>query len=458
MPLPFYVIGLTQLLFGRDLWAARLVSAAIGLAVFVLLVAVVRRLDGRLAAVLAALLAVTQGVLVGYFATAMYISMTACLLLAAVWLMLRDDLPWHATLGMATASLLFFTRVNLFPAIPFFLGWALARARRPLERVAIVAVTVGPPVAFFLWDPLHLKLLSHVPVVQRLMEPLGYKSVFELQELPMPDLGERLGGIVLLARRYESWVATAAGVLGAALIARARGRSLAALIPRGDLAVVVALFGWLFATQLVIFRMNYRWLAAYFPVLAPLAVAILGIAAARLVARVDLPRLARATLFAGLAAGLTISVIAVRHPLLPTPRAWPFRGDAIQLADAAASDLRRLIPAGTRVFLFGPSTPVYLASLDAYPSQMWSSLGNLVETRHEQFVPRSGVWGPAELERWLGVEARYAVVAPDVLPEMERLRPRVVARMRELLRERFELVGRAEGRPWLVYEVYRRRQ
>ena len=211
MPLPFYVIGATQALVGPTLWGARLLSIAIGLTTLALLVWIVRRIEGQRAAVLAALLFATQGVLVGYFATAVYISMTASILLAGVWLMIQRDVPWHATLAMAVTSLLFFTRTNLFPAIPFFLVWALAVARRPVERLLIVAVAVLPPAVFLLSDPLHLKLLAHVPLIGRVVEPLGYKSVFELQELSPPGLRHQLAGIALVARRYESWVAVAAG-------------------------------------------------------------------------------------------------------------------------------------------------------------------------------------------------------------------------------------------------------
>src|SRR3989440_12679758 len=95
MPLPFYVIGITQVLVGPTLWGGRLLSIAIGLTTLALLVAVMRRLEGREAAVLAALLFATQGVLVGYFAAALYISLTASVLLAAGWLMIRRYLRLH---------------------------------------------------------------------------------------------------------------------------------------------------------------------------------------------------------------------------------------------------------------------------------------------------------------------------------------------------------------------------
>ena len=88
---------------------------------------------------------------------------------------------------------------------------------------------------------------------------------------------------------------------------------------------------------------------------------------------------------------------------------------------------------------------------------MWSSLGNVVETRHGAFVARSGVWGPVEVERWLGFELSYAVIDPDAVATMGAERPRVVERIRALLRERFVPIGRVEARPWFAYDVYRRR-
>src|SRR5712691_11787694 len=129
MPLPFYVLGASQVLFGRSLWVARLVSLGLGLGALLATVAVARRVGGDLAGVLAGLLVATQGTIVGYFATATYHSVTALILITAVWILLKEKLAWRAAIGMTIASLLFFTRTNLFPALPFFLVWALCLAR-----------------------------------------------------------------------------------------------------------------------------------------------------------------------------------------------------------------------------------------------------------------------------------------------------------------------------------------
>jgi len=47
MPLPFYVLGASQEIFGRNLWAARLVSLGIGLVALLTTVAVARRVWRR---------------------------------------------------------------------------------------------------------------------------------------------------------------------------------------------------------------------------------------------------------------------------------------------------------------------------------------------------------------------------------------------------------------------------
>ena len=90
---------------------------------------------------------------------------------------------------MTIASLLFFTRTNLFPALPFFLVWAFSVARSRAERLAVALVTVVPPALFLAADTTHLKLLAHVPVLRGLVEPLGYRSILEFS--PVREAGRR---------------------------------------------------------------------------------------------------------------------------------------------------------------------------------------------------------------------------------------------------------------------------
>jgi hypothetical protein len=86
-----------------------------------------------------------------------------------------------------------------------------------------------------------------------------------------------------------------------------------------------------------------------------------------------------------------------------------------------------------------------------------SSAGTLAPAGgNQRVVEKSGVWGLVEVERWLGSEARYAVISEGLMQAMEPLRPEAVARMRQLLLERFVRTGQVNGPPWLTQDVYRR--
>lgn len=457
MPLPFYVLGGSQLVFGRNLWGARLLSLALGLGALGFTMAVGRRLHGNLAGLLAGFFLATQGAIVGYYATAAYHAMTALILTGAVWVLLKEGLPGRYALGMAVASILFFTRTNLFPALPFFFVWALFGARTLLERSSVVLAMVAPPAIFFLWDATHLKLLAHVPVLDRLVESMGYRSILYFQAVPQSGLGDQVWSLIIFARRYESWALAAFGLMLAAGITLVRGRRLATPTPGRATAAVAGLCAWILVWHLIIFRHNFKWVIAYFPDFAPLAAVLLGVSFGALLTRLDLPGLARGALLSGLVAGLTVSLVWIRHPLMPTPIPRPFHGDSIQLLDRAAAQIKALVPDDARLFLFGQSMPVYLAGLRPYIQQIMAPRTLAVNDKDEWLVSRSGVWGRAEVERWLGQEAGYVLISPHVLRAFEPDRPESVGRIRELLRERFAFVGRVSEAPWFVYDVYHRR-
>jgi len=457
VPLPFYVLGVSQLIVGPNLWAARLLSLLLGLGVLGLTVSVARHLHDDVAGVLAGLLLATQGALVGYYATAMYHALTAVLLMAAVRLLIGEGERWRPAAAMAIASLLFLTRTNMMPAILFFLIWALWRAHTTWERLVILGVAAAPPALFFLSDPGHLKLLAYFPVLHRLVEPLGYRSLFALQSYEPSSLGNQLWGLAQFGRRYESWVVALGGLGLSAALTLVQGRPLGRPADRRATAVVSGLFVWILGWHFVIFRLNLKWAAAYFPTFAPLAAVLLAVAAASLLGRVDFPGVARAVLGLALLVSLTISVIFIRNPLLPLPLPVPFRGDPVQLIDRSAAHLRRLVPPDARVFLVGLSTPVYLAGLRTYVPQM-ESTGTLAPIDLDPaLAARNGLWGRLEVERWLGLEAEWALISPDVLLSLESERPEQVRRIRELLHQRFTFVERVAETPWSTYEVYRRR-
>jgi len=458
MPLPFYVLGASQF-FGPSLLAGRWLSLALGLGVLGLAVVVARRLEGPTAGVLAGLFLATQGVVVGYYATAVYFSLAGLMLLAAVWALLRRDLPWHAPLGMALALLLFFTRTNLFPALPFFFVWALARAQSTFERATILFVTLVAPLAFFPSHPLHLKLLAYIPGLSLLVEPLRYQSIIALQERPRPDLFQQLWSVGLVMRRYESWTLAAAG-LGLAVVAACRRSSRRAAVPNPDAVVVTVLFGWLLLSHFAMYSVagNVKWVAAYFASFAALGAVVLGVLAAWVWHRVALEHPARAIAAVAIAVGLTISVAIIRHPLLPTQRPRLFEDDAVGRLEVVRSELGGLIPPGTRVFVFGQNTPVYLAGLDAPLQQVMSSTDQFVAPQDASTIARNGGWGRAELERWLGFELDWAIVSPTARPAASGERVEAnLRRMAFLLEERFVRVGRVGTSPYFISDVYRRR-
>lgn len=458
MPLPFYVLGGSQVVFGRSLLAGRLVSIALGLGVLALTIATARRLSGDLAGVLAGLLLATQGVVVGYYATAGPRAVTALIFMTAIWLFVHRNWPWRCALGMAVASLLFLTRTNMFPALPFFFVWAILGARTHAERLAVAAVTVAPPAAFFLSDPRHLKLLAHVPFLNRFVDPLGYRSIFSLSAFRRATPADQMLAFPQFARRYESWTLAAAGLAIAATGLAARRADGDRWMVRGPIAVLTGLALWVLMWHYVIFRLNFKLVLAYFPDFAPLIAVLLGIGFASLLRRAGRHPIPRVVLVVALAGSLTVSVLVVRHPLMAQPVPRPFSNDAIQQLDRAAAQLRVLIPEGERVFIFAQPITAYLAGLNAPLQHVMSPGGTLAPADADpRLLAKSGTWSMVELERWLGSEVRYALITDRLLDGLEVPRPEAVRRIRELLRERFVKVGRIGDAPWLDCDVYRRR-
>jgi hypothetical protein len=458
LPIPFYVLGLSQIVAGPGLWAGRLLSVALGALVLALTVAAAQRLHSRTAGLLAGFLLATQGAIVAYYSIAAYHAWSALVLMAAVWVLLHSQ-SWRGPLGMAVASVLTLSRTTMVPAVPFLLGWAWLVSGTWRARLAVVALAIAPPLAFLLWDPTHLKILAHIPFMGGLVEPLGYRSILHFQVVTPADLPSQLWSLVRFARRYESWVVAAAGIGVAAVLLRLRrGRWTARPVPAGLIAVA-ALGGWLLLCHLVMFRLNFKWAIAYFPDFAPPAAVVMGVIAARLRERMDMPRAGRIVLRWSLAFALVMSVVLIRSPMMQTPRPVPFRDDPVQQINRAAARLAEMVPPGERIFFFGPAMAVHLAGRLPYLQQLMAPGTFAANDGDARTVARSGVWGRTEIERWLGHEVRHAVVNPLHLDAYAAAgRSEGVARIRALLAERFELIGRIEDASWSVLEVYRRRQ
>jgi hypothetical protein len=459
MPLPFYVLGVSQIVFGRDLWVGRLVSLLCGLAVVAFTVSVAARLYGTLGGFLAGLLLTSQGVVVGYYATAGYHAMTALVFMAAVWVLLKKDLAWRFAIGMAVASLLFWTRTNMFPVLPFFFAWAVCGAKTRLERAVVVLVATGSPAMFFAYDTTHLKVLAHVPLLHHLVEPLGYRSILNYSAVHRADLGEQFWALALLLRRFESLTIAVSGLVVAMLIALRRQPLVTVMVPDGRTGVLAALFFWSLLWHFVIWRVNFKYALPFFSQFAPVLAVLLGGGFTTRLTYPGTERPVKAVLIVSLVLASTISIMFIRHPLLPTPRPRMFDGDSIQKVQGAVRELQRLVPYGTRVFVFAPPITAYLAGLNVPIQQLMSPGGTLAAAgSDESAVAKSGVWGMAELERWLGREAECAVVSPGLVEALRTLRPEAINRIHELLDERFSVVGRVGDTAFLVSDVYCRRR
>jgi hypothetical protein len=457
MPLPFYLVGGSQVLLGRNLWVARLTSLLVGLVAIWLTAMVAHRLGGEVAGFVTALLMASQGTIVSYYASAVYHSLTAAILMATVLVLLSSSIPWRYPIGMSIAALLFFTRTNMFPALPFFFAWAFAGASTPRQRIAVGLVASVGPIAFFLSDSRHFKLLAHIPFVHRLVEPLGYVSILQFSPVHHASGAEQLWAFVLFARRFESWT-YAAAALAVVLALCWHRRFLPSRWWSPGLVAVAALFVWLLAWHFVMWRANFKMVIAYFPGFAPLVAVLLGVSFGSILRWGEAPPRVRVAARIGLAVALTVSVVFPRDPSLPRPPAIPFRGDTLQQMDSSVAALRRLVQPEARVFVFAQPMVAYLAGLRPPLQQLMSPGGTLAPADADpHVVSRSGVWGRAELDRWLGQEADYAVVSDSLISALEGVRTQSMRRMRELLAEHFVAIGQVDEPGPRTSVVYRRR-
>ena len=455
MPLPFWVVGGSQILWGRNLLAARLTALVIGLVTLALVALIGRRLAGDLAGVLAAFFFVTQGVLVGYFATGTYHSLAAGILLGGVALIICLRPPWGPLLGMATLSLLFLIRTNLWPVIPGVLLVLLVQARGPRQGVALVAAAGAVPVAFFLSDTRHLKILAYVPVVGRLVRSLGYPVGWSLIDVPEPALWDRAWAAIRLARMYEYWSLAALLLCAVLIIRRLRGLEIRVVFADYRVRLLAALLVYIAAWQVLILWKFPKAFVGWFPSFAPLAAILLGVGFARVFGLPDLGRGARRITATLLVLLMAVPMIIVRHPLLvPAGEAGPAPLPALS---AAAAHFKKNVNPGAKVFLWGDSFPLYLAGILPYLRQIHST-NTFAVVEDRVAIQKSGLWGREEMERWLSSDADYVVLEPHALVQYRARYPNLMARFDSLLRQHFELIDKIEDYRWQVFELYARRR
>jgi hypothetical protein len=405
--------------------------------------------------VLAGLLIATQGAVVGYFATAGYHAFTALVLMGVVQLFIGARSARGHLLGALSTGVLFATRTHVHPLIPYLVAVAALRTRGAVARLLVVTAGLLGPVVFLLSDRSHWKLLAHVPGLQSIAASLGYHSVFFFSELPDTGVEAQLWAVVLFGRRYESWTLAAAGLAAAFAWSWFRGRWRPRW-PDTGLVFVAALLAYSLLALIVIFRAKVKWAVALFPTFAPLAAILLGSAFVSALTTRGWDALGRGLAVASLAVALTLSVVSVRNPLLPVPAGHLFRDDAVARMSHTAEQIRSLVPEGSRLFLLGHSLPLYLGGRLPYLQQLMTPW-TFVEAGAEPWrIRRSGFWGPDEMMTWLGRDAAYAVVQPEVLAQLEAKRPETARCLGALLQMRFTREARLTEYPWAIYDVYRR--
>jgi len=455
VPLPFWVVGLSQVWWGRSLLAARLVSLALAAVALVLAALIARRCSrdaGGLAGILAALFLASQGVLVCYLATATYHGLAAVVLLTGLLFMMSARQPFGRIAGMAVLSLLFLVRTNLWPILPAALVLALYQGRSRRERALVTVAAVLVPALFFLTDSRHLKLLLYVPGVNRITWLVPFPSPWGLIEIPQPTTAERVWGAVRFGRTYEFWTLAVTFLAAVIVIRRVRGLEVRAFFENRWVRLLTALAIYLAIWQVFILRDFPRALIGWFPSWAPIVAIVLGVEYSTVLTRRDWPRQARAVIAVIVAVLLVAPMVMIRHPLLPLERdARPLRA-----LSASASHFSRLVPAGSKVFLWGDSLPPYMAGITPYLRQIHSAY-TLALVENRAAIEKCGLWGGREIETWLGSDADYAIVEPRILDDYRPRASAQVARITALLETSFEKLDRVQDYPWFVYDVYRRR-
>jgi hypothetical protein len=456
LPVPAYVIGLSQVLWGPSPLLGRLWSLVFGGTAVWLTFLLGRRLGGRTGGFLAVLLVVTHPVVVGFYASASYYAMSAVLILAAVLAIVAWPTRAGRLAAMACVAVLWLTRVHLLPMIPFVFLYLLSRAEDRRERAALVLITALPPAVFLLWRVEHLKVLAYVPLLSRLVEPLGYRSLLEMGAAEMLPDADWLGGAVWFAKRHAFWLLATLVLAVATLVVRWRGDAAARRLPPAGVVFTGVLAIYMFLSQIAMIYVYPKVVAAWAVTFAPLWAVVLGWATAALLERGRAPAPLRAAVGAVLVAGFALSPSVVKHAAMPHP--LPPR-TTLALIDEDAATIRSVAPKGARVFLVGSPIPAYVAEVRPYVQQIFA-VWTLVPSRDAFAVRRSGVWGPNEIDEWLGHDAPFALIEPGRLDALEQLaayRP-VIGRIRALLEGNFARVARGgHGGGTPAFDVYARR-
>ena len=475
VPLPFYFYGVSQLLFGPNLLLGRLMSVAVGAAVLVLMFVMATRWAGPLAGVVACALFSTHGLVLGYFSTVHFSGIVALLHLAGIYVLFCTDWRRRDLVAMAVWSILFLAKPNYWVTIPFvwvFLVWQAGSLRR---RLVLTAMVLAIPAIFFASDRTHLKLLAYVPILQDWVSSMGYYP-WHTQIEDMNDLGSDYttvswgtslrdqivgvpGAVGLYLKRYAVWLLTLAGLLFLSAWQKRRAPAQAARLPEpAGLRFCFALYCFLLAAQFVVLGPMRRNVFAYMGAVAPLLAIGIGCVFARVWEHPPTSRLARRGAVAAMIMALAVSPWLHRHHNLP--RVISLSSAPIPALQRTADRLSALIPAGeARIFSLADPLPIYLAGRRVYLRQAQQHKFVFTSIRNPTRARRIGIWGPTDMERWLGSDAQYAVIQSTTV-DFYRARAKygaIVAEVDALLAKNFVLLETFAVEGDGTLSVYRRR-
>jgi Dolichyl-phosphate-mannose-protein mannosyltransferase len=453
-PLPFYFFGLSQLVFDRNIVAARITSAVLGVLCLVLVMLLATRTGGRLCGILTLLFAVTESALIGFFAQTSYHSLTSFFLLTALYFVFGTESRHKHILAMLACSCLFFTRTLMLPVIPFAMLYLLWKEKIAAARLAIVAAAIVPPLAFFLYDPRHLKLLAYVPLLGGFVRSYGYQSPERMMApLQYDPENTPIGALLILARWYKPWL-LAAVVFAASVAAIAiRGRSIRAFFSSRAVNVSALIAIYLAAMHLLGSRGSWTGAVGYLASFGILGAIILGFGFSTLIEKYCATPMYRRGFLVSLATLFAWAPLASPPPALP--RAVPYDHPPTRALATLGEALRTTIPAESRIFNLGATQALYTGGLTPYLRQNFA-FNTLSSITDERVRTKSGLWGEREIEEWLGHDADYAVIAPASVGGYRDTCSSCVALVESMLARNFQQIRVLTDDSGQTYIVYKR--
>ena len=410
-PGPYWLVGLSQLLFGPSVLAGRAFSLLAGWAGVLVLWFTSRRALGEPAGTLTLLFLASSQYLMAHMAVAAFHGLAFLWVALGAWFLVASQSSWRREAVVLCAWGLFLTRPQFGLVVPLAGLWALVGAGG--IRWTLLGALLLPGAAFLAgYWPGVLKMAAYVPGLAGWAAGQGWVSV------PMPgepDWGTRIWRAAALAlRSYKAWIAL--GLLGWAIWPVGGQR-----LHRKATLVLWAFLG-LAASQLLVVNFSWKVAVGYFPAFAGLLAMPLAARYAQLLAPLnsappDRILTRRVVAAAALAGALLIGPVASPPPNLPL--SVDVTRFATLEAERAGRQLARLIPPGTPIFLFGPATVPHLAGLrpPIQPSNhletliagrvLSESLGlhplayDLVERGIESAIRQSGMWSSFEISLWL---------------------------------------------------------